>query len=326
MRHLLAAALITLAALTAPGVAAADVVTDWDRTMMRTRGKALTLRGVLLVAVAVAVAVALLAASTAGASGSGGRFNPPKGYYLSLGDSMGFGLQLDKLSALLAAGTYTPDAFNTGYTDDFATQMRQIRPDQQVVNLSCPLETTGTMISSGCPFKKLRALHTDYTGPQLDAAIAFLKADPGKISPITVSIGFNDVRGVLPNCNFDPTCIAQSGVKQHLAQNLDHILGALRAAAPNTEIIVLALYNPFKTSDPSTDQAWNQDYVQVESDAAARSRAFFANGFDAISTTDQLCQLTFLCTSGDLHPTDSGYQVLANLIDTVSGYNRLTQN
>jgi lysophospholipase L1-like esterase len=149
-------------------------------------------------------------------------------------------------------------------------------------------------------------------------------AHPGKVSPITVSIGFNDVRGVFPACNFDPTCIAQSGVTQHLAENLDHILGALRAAAPDTEIIVVALYNPFKTTDPSTDQVVNQDYVQVVSDAAARNRAFFANGFDAISTTDQLCQDTFLCTSGDLHPTDAGYQVLANLIDAVSGYSRLT--
>ena len=57
-----------------------------------------------------------------------------------------------------------------------------------------------------------------------------------------------------------------------------------------------------------------------------RPAAFFANGFNTIATTDQLCQLTFLCTTGDLHPTDTAYQVLANLIDTVSGYNRLTQN
>jgi lysophospholipase L1-like esterase len=306
----------------------ANGVAARSKTMpaLRARGKTLTLRAVLLVALG--VAVALLGVSTAGASGSGGRFNPPKSYYLSLGDSLGFGLQLDKLNALLAAGTYTPDAFNTGYTDDFAAQMRQIRPDQQVVNLSCPRESTDTMISGGCPFTALRHLpiHTDYTGAQLDAAIAFLEAHPGKVSPITVSIGFNDVRDVFPACNFDPTCIAQSGVKQHLAQNLDHILGALRAAAPNTEIILVGLYNPFKITAPSTDQVFNQDYVQVESDAAARNRAFFANGFAAISTTDQLCQDTFLCTSGDLHPTDTGYQVLANLIENVSGYDRLTPN
>jgi lysophospholipase L1-like esterase len=276
-----------------------------------------------------ALAVGLLAVSTSGASGSGGKFNPPKGYYLSLGDSMGFGLQFDKFIDLLNAGTYTPDAFNTGYTDDFATQMRQIRPNQQVVNLSCPAETTDSMINGPCPFIDFGfAIHTNYTGSQLDAAIALLKAHPGQVSPITIGIGANDALGVLGDqCNLDPTCIAQSGFQQQLGQNLDHILGALRAAAPNAEIIVVAYYNPFRIYvDPSTDQAWNEDYVQVEAKAAARNRAFFANGFAAISTTDQLCQLTFLCTSGDLHPTDGGYQVLANLIDNVSGYNRLTQN
>lgn len=291
------------------------------------RGKASNLRAVVLVALA--VATALLAVSTAGASGSA-TFNPPKAYYLSLGDSIGFGLQVDKLFELLNAGTYAPDAFNTGYTDDFATQMRQIRPGQQVVNLSCPLETTDTMIDGGCPFTNDfgLAIHTDYTGSQLGAAIALLRAHPGQVSPITIGIGFNDATGALGDqCNFDPTCIDQSGFVQHLGQNLDRILGALRAAAPNAEIIVVAFYNPFRIYfDPSTDQAWNQDYVEVEANAAARNRVLFANGFNAISTTDQLCQLTFLCTSGDLHPTDGGYQVLANLIDTVSGYNRLTRN
>src|SRR6266550_5586563 len=79
----------------------------------------------------------LTATSTAGAGTQPKpKFNPPKQYYLSLGDSLGFGLQGPKLSALLDAGTYTPDAFNTGYTDDFAARMRQLRPGQQVVNLS----------------------------------------------------------------------------------------------------------------------------------------------------------------------------------------------
>ena len=96
------------------------------------------------------------------------RFSPPKAFYLSLGDSLGFGLQLDKLNALIASGTYRPDAFNAGYTDDFAARMRQIRPDQQVENLSCGGETTDTMINGGCFFKSHYGLpiHVDYTGAQ----------------------------------------------------------------------------------------------------------------------------------------------------------------
>ena len=102
------------------------------------------------------------------------------------------------------------------------------------------------------------------------------------------------------------------------------MLGALRSAAPDTEIIVVALYNAFKITNPSSDELWNQNHVQVASDAAARNNARFANAFDVIHTTDQICQFTFLCTSGDAHPTDAGYQVLANLIWSVSGYDRFT--
>ena len=51
---------------------------------------------------------------------------------------------------MLDAGTYTPDAFNTGYTDVLAARMQPLRPDQQTVNLSCPGESTHTMIRGGC--------------------------------------------------------------------------------------------------------------------------------------------------------------------------------
>ncbi len=73
---------------------------------------------------------------------------------------------------------------------------------------------------------------------------------------------------------------------------------------------MVAVYNVLKITNPSSDDLWNQNYVQVASEAAARNNARFANAFDAIHTTDQICELTFLCTSGDAHPTDAGYQVI----------------
>jgi hypothetical protein len=287
-------------------------------------------RSFFSLALLAAMVAALLAGAPPASAQAPPKFDPPKAYYLSLGASVSFGLQVDKFFALLNAGTYTPDAFNTGYTDDFAARMRQIRPDQQVENLSCPLESTDTMINGGCPFTSPPPdgfglpIHVNYSGAQLDAAVAFLRSHRGQVSPITIDLGpeAGDVIG--DQCNFDPSCIAQSGVKQHLSANLDHILGALRSAAPDTEIVVVVLYNVFKPFNPSSDDLWNQYYVQVASEAAARSNARVANGFEAIHTTDQICQLTFLCTGGDPHPTDAGYQVLANLIWSVSGYDRLT--
>jgi lysophospholipase L1-like esterase len=206
--------------------------------------------------------------------------------------------------------------------------MRQIRPDQQVENLSCPGETTDTLINGGCFFTSSEGfglpIHVNYSGAQLDAAVAFLRSHRGNVSPITVSIGGNDADSVISDCNFDPSCIAQSGLKQHLSDNLDHILGALRGAAPDTEIIVVAVYNVEKITNPSSDELWKQTYMQVAADAAVRNNARFANAFDAIHTTDQICLLTFLCSSGDAHPTDAGYLAIANLIWSVSDYDRLT--
>ena len=96
---------------------------------------------------------------------------------------------------------------------------------------------------------------------------------PWEVSPITIDLGADAIDVIGDQCNFDPSCIAQSGVKQHVSANLDHILGALRSAAPDTEIIVVVLYNPFKPTNPASDELWNQYYVQVASEAAARAGA-----------------------------------------------------
>ena len=38
---------------------------------------------------------------------------------------------------------------------------------------------------------------------------------------------------------------------------------------------------------------------------------------------DNVCGMTFLCASGDSHPTDAGYRRIANQIFRVAGYERL---
>ncbi|MGH9274382.1 MAG: hypothetical protein ACRDZU_07025, partial [Acidimicrobiales bacterium] len=145
---------------------------------------------------AFASAVLLLAVLTSPARAHGAvQGSPsPQALYLSLGDSMAFGLQFDRLYEMLDAGTYTPDAFNTGYTDVLAARMQALRRDQQTVNLSCPGESADTMIDGGCFFTTPEpegpglALHTSYDGSQLDAAVSFLRAHPDQVNPITVSI------------------------------------------------------------------------------------------------------------------------------------------
>jgi hypothetical protein len=66
--------------------------------------------------------VAITAAETLlSASNPSPKFNPPKTYYLALGDSFTYGYQLAKVLADLP-----PSAFDTGYVDDFGARLRQI--------------------------------------------------------------------------------------------------------------------------------------------------------------------------------------------------------
>src|SRR4051794_8786312 len=72
--------------------------------------------------------LALVASTVPAGAEDGGGVSPPRRYYLSLGDSMAFGLQFDKLDQLAASGAYSPDRFDTGYTDVLAARLQSLRP------------------------------------------------------------------------------------------------------------------------------------------------------------------------------------------------------
>jgi lysophospholipase L1-like esterase len=267
-----------------------------------------------------AFGVALLASTITvlPAAASAPQFNPPKSFYLSLGDSVAFGLQLGKLNAELAANNYDPATFNTGYTDVFGKDLAGLRPQNTTVNLGCPGETTRTFIQGGCRFKVVRhlALHVDYPGAQLAAALAFLAEHPGQVGPITFALGFNDAR-FDPNPSLDQT-----------EANLDRILGDLRAASPSSEIIVLKYDNPNAVLDPSTDATIIALNARITAVATAH-RARLADMFTPFNRTGDetatLCLLSLICTAlQDIHPSDAGYAVMARQFWNASGYSRLT--
>ena len=113
-------------------------------------------RSFLNVGLLAAMVAALLAGTPTAAAAASTSFGP-RHDYLSLGDSFGFGLQGTRFIEMLDAGTYTPDACNTGYTDDLAAMIRaQLRPDLRVVNYSCPASGTGEMLrADGCLFQQI---------------------------------------------------------------------------------------------------------------------------------------------------------------------------
>jgi lysophospholipase L1-like esterase len=251
----------------------------------------------------------------------------PQGYYLALGDSVTYGFQPTK-----ASSGAPPSAFNTGYVDVFAGRLRKLAPKIQVVNFGCPGESTVTFTRGGCPaFADGIKLHDAFQGSQLDAAVSFLRAHPGQVSPITLTLWGNDwLPLLLDKCKGDLACVRERGPRAigSLGSRLELILQRLRAAAPTAQIVVTGAWNPdpnqlmelepiYRSLDASIARAAAASSVRV----ATMLRVFNPPG-DVRAQGARLCALTFICSKGDPHPTDAGYRAMADAFMTASDYPR----
>jgi lysophospholipase L1-like esterase len=283
------------------------------------------------VAVLATVLVTIWLAPAAGA------FGPPRGglpreghhsqqrSYLALGDSLAFGYQQAKFNNL-PPNEKNPEAFDTGYVDDFGRFLRLFDHRLQIVNDGCPGETTDSFINGPCKYQLVFPLHHPYVGgpssSQLSDALAYLQANPNSVNPITIDIGANDALGVTEGtCKLEPPCITEHApaLFAHIASNLGLILADLRGAAPHAKIIVLGLYNPFGATLAGSDQLTAQ-LNEVMKQVAATVGARFADPlaiFNPPGPREQptICLLTNFCTPlMDIHPTDLGYVVLAGVV------------
>jgi lysophospholipase L1-like esterase len=319
---------------------------------LRARGRLACVLGIM--------AAALVAVPSAPAdSVKPPKLTAPKHVYVAMGDSLAFGFQQAKLNGALASGTYSASLFTSGYVDDFfAAFAPQAPADAAIENLGCPGETTDTLIgatnaTTGCtrfPF----ALHVDHPGrTQLQAALDIIDEEQGRVSPVTLSIGANDVLAMVRTCSspttgaVDLACVQGNAATTyaHVQANVSAILDQLRDASPSTEIIVVGIYNPLypkiyqqvalQTGNPAvaaaaaagTDALASQLNALL-ADAAARHRAFFADPLPAFNPQGNpavelgtICSLTAVCGPlADIHPTDAGYQVLGNVVKAASGY------
>jgi lysophospholipase L1-like esterase len=277
--------------------------------------------------VRVTVLAAIVVFVTLPAASQGEKFNPPKLYYLALGDSITYGYQASKARAGLP-----PSAFNTGYVDVFGARVREIQPGLTTVNYGCLGETTYTFIHGPCVGQTLGIpLHDFFSGTQLDAAVAFLRAHPGDVSPITLNLWGNDVGLFAAACASDLACVS-NGAPNLIAQikaNLITILTRLREAAPSAEIIVTGSWDSFLDLLDFADPLFQLLNAEMSS-ATTAARARFVDPFPVFNPQGDLaveiqtmCTLTLLCTENDSHPSDAGYRVLGDLVFDVSDYERL---
>jgi lysophospholipase L1-like esterase len=246
--------------------------------------------------------VALIVAGAAAARAAPGpELVGPRAIYLALGDSLAFG--------------YQPNLDLThGYADLLFPRLQPFGT-RQMVNLACPGETTATMLAGGCRVPFLRK--TRYSGSQLEQAQAVIRANRGRVSPVTLTIGANDVLTDLgPRCEEHSETFAA-----HLDQmeaNLEQIVRTLVEALDGEgDLFVTTYYNPFAQLCPNTDRHLHELNDRIAA-VARRHGAHVVTVADAFA--ERICELTWMCSRyRDIHATTAGYQVIAERILAAAG-------
>jgi lysophospholipase L1-like esterase len=243
-------------------------------------------------------------------------------YYVSLGDSFSVGVQP------LGQPPQVDIETDQGYPDQLYARLLPTMPNLKLVKLGCGGETTRSMrFGSVDPSEGFSCgppgfyLHRYPHKTQLAEAISFLHAHRGRVSLVTIDIGGNDA-------------IGGGGVPQ-IQANLPVILGDLRAAVgPAVPIIGMTYYDPFLPSvwfgsfDLAAVQAEAQSLVAINDilagdyAAAGDPVADVQGAFDSTVTTlqpdgtpldvERICDWTWICSAGDLHPNATGYGVIAS--------------
>jgi lysophospholipase L1-like esterase len=249
--------------------------------------------------------------------------------YVSLGDSYATG--------------YRPaaDGEPAGPTRDGFPYLVAERSGLRLVNVACSGATAAQLgAGAGCPAGN-RALDAPDPGgrTQVDAAVAALAENRGRVGLVTVVIGGNDLTPCATAA--DPLTCASQAVTQ-VRDNLAAVLPALRDAAGDAPIVGLTYPDVFLG-------AWVSPAFQDGQDLARLSvplfRDFFNTALEAeykkidatfVDVTEatggygsltemtpdpaygpiptpvaKICSLTYFCTHTDVHPNAAGHQVIA---------------
>ena len=222
----------------------------------------------------VAALLALLVVPASSAAQSG-----PGSDYLALGDSIAYGYQAARFNAQFP--NVVEQTFNTGYVDRLGFWLRLRNPSIETTNDGCPGESTESFIRGG------RGPGTGFTfvpnpafcGDSPRRGSAPSTARPGYTTSTRArssqmrsrssrrtrtrirsrsTSGRTTCSIFLRQCGFGavPGCITPQSIGALYARigaNMATILGALRAAAPQAEIVVLGLYNAYPTLLPGGD-------------------------------------------------------------------------
>jgi lysophospholipase L1-like esterase len=244
--------------------------------------------------------------------------------YLALGDSVVFGY-------------ITQAGFEYGNAHNFVGYPAYAGADLMLttVNASCPGEATTGFISltgadNGCrSFRAVAPLHVSYTGTQLAFATSFLAAHP-ETRLVTIGIGANDLFILQRSCAgaTDPQLCLQAGLVTLLPQisaNMATILKALRTHFHG--LLVVVNYYSLDYADlagTGVTRLLNQaETAPAQADGAVVADAFTAFQAAATSAGGHTCDAGLLNAfpgsqfTCDVHPSQSGQQLLASTVEQV---------
>jgi lysophospholipase L1-like esterase len=180
-----------------------------------------------LTVVVVVTLLAVFAVPVAGATDGG--------LYISLGDSVAAGTE----------GPFTP-LTDHAYTDILYKRLRRDLGLTEHLKLACPGEDSKEMVDglgSYCYGASPQPWAGGYPAAdsQLDAAVAALTANAGRVELITITVGANDILPCLDAADMLSCAAGQLG---QIGANLPVVVGTLRTVAPDVPIVAMNYYNP----------------------------------------------------------------------------------
>ncbi len=248
--------------------------------------------------------------------------------YLALGDSLAFG-ETDFM--------HNPSNGDRGYVSLFADTLRQlnggVRPS--VVNLAFDGETTSSFFTgAGNVFGPNASLmNTNYSVPAIQYTMMLntLAATAGAGNPIgyvTVSLGANDLYGLLSDPNFLNLPLDQQQTRvmaalSRVQSNYTNLLLELASNLPAAKIWLVGYYNPFAVFPAPMGELAAEAVQGLNSVIAGEAGAFGATYIDTYNPLlHHETEYTYILTNyqgfPNVHPNDLGYSVIgAQLAATV---------
>jgi lysophospholipase L1-like esterase len=260
----------------------------------------------------------------------------PNQLYVSVGDSYAAGYQ--------ATGPNVGFTNRNGFAYQVVDAAKAKGYDLTLTNFGCGGATTTSLLQQrGCRPEHLGPGASPYdASTQIDAAEAFLRAHPGRVALLTVSIGGNDVTA----CSIatDPVaCVTTTAAT--IKANLGQALKRLRdAAGPDTRIVGITypdiILGEYLSDDPQRknlaelsvvafkaviNPALKAEYEKVGGELVDVTEA--TGAYEPLTQTTDLppygtipdavakvCTLTYYCEFGDIHPRTPGYKVISDLV------------